>query len=75
MSTDAEGKRRINHYVAVIRDGQLTGWTGRNPDLYPEDCERALEQARITRQVDCELDGYSSAYAVVVKEIYDPEGR
>lgn len=56
----------INHYVSVVVDGQLDNWVGRNPEKYPLDRSRAVERARRLREA------HRCAYAVEVKEIYDP---
>ena len=56
----------INHYVSVVVDGQLDNWVGRNPEKYPQDRAAAVSRARRLREAQ------RCAYAVEVKEIYDP---
>jgi hypothetical protein len=62
---DVEAGKYINHYTSVIYDGKLSGWTGRNPDKFPESLEEAKAQARRYRE-----RGHN-AYAVIIKEIPD----
>ena len=55
--------RLRNKYVAVIMDGNLSKWTGENPDIHKNAKKEALEKALQYKA------GGHGAYAVLIEEI------
>lgn len=57
--------RYVNKYTAVVIEGNLSHWTGPNPDKDPDSKARALALAKKYREQG------KTAYAVVVEQILD----
>lgn len=56
-----------NHYVSVIVDGQIIGWTGPNPEKDKNSKVHALQRAECYRSMG------HTAYAIEVIEIKEED--